>query len=53
MLDDFAIAEGCAIFVTPDVKVNTMQYMLSKDPGKTLKMEGGKSQSVSIEYTSI
>lgn len=38
-MHDFAITENYAVFVQPTLKVNGMQYMLSKEPGKTLTMD--------------
>ncbi|KAL7513607.1 hypothetical protein ACHAXN_010879 [Cyclotella atomus] len=40
MIHDFAVTENYAVFVQPLVKVNGMQYMLSKEPGKTVALEG-------------
>jgi len=39
MIYDFAITENYAVFVQPVLKVNGMQYMLSKEPGKSLTLE--------------
>ncbi len=39
LMHDFAITENYAVFVQPTLKVNGMQYMLSKEPGKTLTMD--------------
>eukprot|EP00804_Cyclotella_cryptica_P023620 CCRYP_011949-RC/>CCRYP_011949-RC protein AED:0.03 eAED:0.03 QI:295/0.5/0.66/1/0.5/0.66/3/218/662 len=39
MVHDFAVTENYGIFVQPLVKVNGMQYMLSKEPGKTVALE--------------
>ncbi|KAL9180457.1 hypothetical protein ACHAXT_008427 [Thalassiosira profunda] len=43
MMYDFAATENYAVFVQPQLKVNTMQYMLSKEPGKSLSLEGEPS----------
>ena len=43
MIHDFAATENYAVFVQPMVKVNGMQYMLSKEPGKTVALEGSPS----------
>lgn len=40
LIHDFAVTENYSVFVQPMLKVNGMQYMLSKDPSKTLSMEG-------------
>mmetsp|Transcript_21490 Transcript_21490/g.45195 ORF Transcript_21490/g.45195 Transcript_21490/m.45195 type:complete len:637 (-) Transcript_21490:95-2005(-) len=39
LMHDFAITENYAVFVQPALKLNGMQYMLSKEPGKTLTMD--------------
>ncbi|KAL7535843.1 hypothetical protein ACHAXR_010022 [Thalassiosira sp. AJA248-18] len=43
MLYDFAVTENYAVFVQPVLKVNGMQYMLSKEPGKSVTLEGEPS----------
>lgn len=40
VVHDFGVTENYAVFVQPLVKVNGMQYMLGKEPGKTLSLEG-------------
>mmetsp|Transcript_18811 Transcript_18811/g.23082 ORF Transcript_18811/g.23082 Transcript_18811/m.23082 type:complete len:666 (+) Transcript_18811:241-2238(+) len=39
LISDFAVTEKYAIVVQPPVATNGMQYMLSKDPVKSLKVE--------------
>lgn len=41
MLSDFVATEKYTLFVQPPVSTNGMQFMLSKDPSKTLKLEKG------------
>lgn len=43
MMYDFAVTENYAVFVQPVLKVNGMQYMLSKQPGKSIDLEGAPS----------
>jgi len=43
LLSGFAATERYYIFVQPPVTANTMQYLLSKEPGKTLQLEDGPS----------
>eukprot|EP00584_Thalassiosira_punctigera_P000457 CAMPEP_0172542492 /NCGR_PEP_ID=MMETSP1067-20121228/13097_1 /TAXON_ID=265564 ORGANISM="Thalassiosira punctigera, Strain Tpunct2005C2" /NCGR_SAMPLE_ID=MMETSP1067 /ASSEMBLY_ACC=CAM_ASM_000444 /LENGTH=693 /DNA_ID=CAMNT_0013328751 /DNA_START=214 /DNA_END=2295 /DNA_ORIENTATION=- len=43
LMYDFAVTDNFAVFVQPVVKVNAMQYMLSKEPGKSISMEGERS----------
>lgn len=45
MLYDFAVTDNYAVFVQPVLKVNGMQYMLSKEPGKSISLEGEPSVS--------
>jgi carotenoid cleavage dioxygenase-like enzyme len=45
MISDFAATENYAVFVQPPVLANNMQYILSKEPGKTLEVD--KTASVS------
>ena len=45
MIYDFAVTDNFAVFVQPVLKVNGMQYMLGKEPGKTISMEGEPSVS--------
>lgn len=40
MIHDFAATDNYAVFVQPMVKVNGMQFMLSKEPGKTVSLDG-------------
>lgn len=41
MLSDFVATEKYTLFVQSPVSTNGMQFMLSKDPSKTLKLEKG------------
>ena len=43
MIYDFAVTDNYAIFVQPMLKVNGMQYMISKEPGKCLTLESEPS----------
>jgi len=45
MIYDFALTKDYSIFIQPAVNVNGMQFMLSKEPGKTLSLDdqGGTS----------
>lgn len=43
MIYDFAVTDNYAVFVQPMLKVNGMQYMLSKEPGKSISLEGEPS----------
>ncbi len=43
MIYDFAVTENYAVFVQPILKVNGMQYMLSKEPGKSISLESESS----------
>lgn len=43
LIYDFAITDNYALFVQPIVKVNGMQYLLSKEPGKCLSLESQSS----------
>lgn len=48
MLSDFVATEKYTLFVQPPVSTNGMQFMLSKDPSKTLKLEKGPAVSRGI-----
>eukprot|EP00560_Eucampia_antarctica_P009424 CAMPEP_0197828218 /NCGR_PEP_ID=MMETSP1437-20131217/4850_1 /TAXON_ID=49252 ORGANISM="Eucampia antarctica, Strain CCMP1452" /NCGR_SAMPLE_ID=MMETSP1437 /ASSEMBLY_ACC=CAM_ASM_001096 /LENGTH=674 /DNA_ID=CAMNT_0043429383 /DNA_START=188 /DNA_END=2212 /DNA_ORIENTATION=- len=41
ILSDFTATSNYAIFVQPPVSVNSMQYIMSKDPGKAVKVQNG------------
>jgi carotenoid cleavage dioxygenase-like enzyme len=41
LLSDFAATENYSVFVQPPVAANGIQFMLSKEPGKTLTVEDG------------
>lgn len=43
MIHDFAVTENYAIFVQPVLKVNGMQFMISKEPGKSVSLEAESS----------
>ena len=42
---DFGVTENYCVFVQPQLKVNGMQYMLNKEPGKSATMENQSSVS--------
>jgi all-trans-8'-apo-beta-carotenal 15,15'-oxygenase len=41
LINDFCATENYAVFVQPDMKVDKMQFMVSKDPGKTVSPGDG------------
>lgn len=41
LFSDFAATEKYAVFVQPPVSTNGMQFMMGKEPGKSLKIEQG------------
>ena len=43
LLSDFCATENYSVFVQPPVTANGVQFMLSKEPGKTLTVENGAS----------
>eukprot|EP00978_Attheya_sp_CCMP212_P011339 scaffold27994_cov49-Attheya_sp.AAC.1 len=43
LLSDFAVTDNYSIFVQPPVTVNGLQFMMSKEPTKTLTLEKGAS----------
>jgi len=43
VLSDFAATEKYAIFVQPPISTNGMKFMISKEPSKSLKLDGGAS----------
>lgn len=43
LLSDFCITDKYALFVQPPVVTNGMQFMMSKDPSKSLKVEQGEA----------
>ena len=45
---DFGVTENYCVFVQPQLKVNGMQYMLNKEPGKSATLES--QSSVSFMY---
>lgn len=51
LLSDFAATEKYTIFVQPPISINGMQFMLSKDPSKSIKLENGAAVSVSTYST--
>jgi all-trans-8'-apo-beta-carotenal 15,15'-oxygenase len=42
---DFGVTENYCVFVQPQLKVNGMQYMLNKEPGKSATLESQSSVS--------
>jgi all-trans-8'-apo-beta-carotenal 15,15'-oxygenase len=44
-IHDFSATENYAIFVQPILKVNGMQFMISKEPGKSVSLEAESSVS--------
>lgn len=48
VLSDFAVTEKYALFVQPPVVANGMQFMMSKDPVKALKVEEKEAVSYNI-----
>lgn len=43
MMNDFGSTENYAVFLQPNVVANTVQFMVGKEPGKTLTVERGPS----------
>lgn len=43
VISDFAVTEKYAIFVQPPIATNGMQFMMSKEPAKSLKVEQGEA----------
>lgn len=43
IFNDFAVTENYSIFVQPSISTNKMQYLMSKDPVKSLNMEQSNS----------
>lgn len=41
MMNDFCSTENYAVFVQPKIVANTMQFLVGKEPGKTLSVESG------------
>ena len=39
LINDFAATENYGLFIVPDVEVDGVQFLLSKDPGKSLKLK--------------
>ena len=48
---DFGVTENYCVFIQPQLKVNGMQYMLNKEPGKSATLE--PQSSVSFSYFCI
>lgn len=49
---DFGVTENFCVYVQPLLKVNGMQYMLNKEPGKSATLESQSSVSFSHMLTS-
>jgi carotenoid cleavage dioxygenase-like enzyme len=43
LMYDFAVTKRYTVFVQPPLKVNSMQYLLSGEPGKSVEVEGAPS----------
>jgi carotenoid cleavage dioxygenase-like enzyme len=43
LLSDFCVTENFSVFVQPPVTANGLQFVMSKEPGKTLTVENGAS----------
>lgn len=43
LLSDFAATENYSVFVQPPVSTNGMQFLMSKDPAKSLSVEAGQA----------
>jgi len=43
LISDFGVTENYAIFVQPPVSTNAIQFLINRDPGKSLNVEGGAS----------
>ena len=39
LLSDFAVTQNYSIFIQPPISTNGLQYMMSKEPGKTLSLD--------------
>lgn len=39
LLSDFAVTDNYSVFIQPPIATNTMQYIMSKEPGKTLSLD--------------
>ena len=50
IISDFAITKDYAIFVQAPLAVNNMQFLLTKEPAKSLKMDASASASA-VSYT--
>ena len=46
VISDFAVTDKYALFVQPPLATNGMQFMMSKEPVKALKMEQGEAVSI-------
>ncbi len=51
LISDFAVTDRYALFVQPPVATNGMQFMMSKDPSKSLKVEKGEAVSTHIHIS--
>lgn len=48
MINDFCATDNYAVFVQPNIAVNGMQYLVSKEPGKSLTLDKGGSATVTL-----
>ena len=39
LLSDFLVTQNYSIFIEPPISTNGLQYMMSKEPGKTLSLD--------------
>lgn len=42
LLSDFSITQNYAVFIQPPIKINSMQFMLSKDPVKSFSIDSAE-----------
>ena len=49
MFSDFAVTKHYSVFIQPPINTNGLQYMVSKEPGKTLSLDTN-NHAVSISF---